>query len=103
MQIILRFTEIKLVNEKDCDMDFIDVHQGSLDVHTRIRQYCGGSAEEARIDASRAYLRFMSDPTMLNDNNFNGYFTALRPCKHHQYFFTFFQCLVYYEFWGFIS
>lgn len=78
---MLRFTEIKLVNEKDCDMDFIDVHQGTLDVLTRIRQYCGGSAEELRVDSSRAYLRFMSDPTMLNENNFNGYFTALRPCK----------------------
>ncbi|OQV16592.1 putative Neuropilin and tolloid-like protein 2 [Hypsibius exemplaris] len=81
-QISLRFSELKLVNPKDCDMDFIDIHQSSLEVTDRVRQFCAGPHNESdyiRLNSSHGFVRFMGDPTKINDNNFNAYFTSLRP------------------------
>ncbi|XP_055357726.1 neuropilin and tolloid-like protein 2 isoform X2 [Paramacrobiotus metropolitanus] len=83
-QILLRFTELKLANPDDCDMDFIDIHQSSLEFHNRIRQYCGGSTNHSVVNSSKAILHFMSDPKKLDENVFNAYYTVLKRSSQCQ-------------------
>ncbi|XP_046472716.1 uncharacterized protein Neto [Neodiprion pinetum] len=76
-KIQLSFTKFKLQRPNECDSNFVDIFGERTDLPSRLKNFCGSTADLVSTETNTLFLRYYAEPRALN-STFTFLVTAFR-------------------------